>query len=178
MDEQTVSPLLALAAFGAVFASLLVAMGVDVPSASGFRRLVANRAQAGALAVAGAAMLGSLYYSEIADFVPCEFCWFQRIAMYPLAVLLLVATVSRQQIPVRYPVALAVIGLALSIYHYQLQLFPEQATACSGAGGPPCSGRYVWEFEMVSIPFMAGCAFFSILVLYAARWRARRLLGR
>jgi disulfide bond formation protein DsbB len=176
MDESTVSPLLAVAALAAVFASLGTAMAVDVPSAVQVRRLVMRYAHAGAFAVAAVAMAGSLYYSEVAEFVPCEFCWYQRIAMYPLAVMLLVALATRQQMPARYPVVVAAIGLALSIYHYQLQLFPEQSTVCTV--GVPCTARYVWEFGMVSIPFMAGCGFVAILVLYAARWRAGRLLGR
>ena len=40
-------------------------------------------------------MAGSLYFSEVANYVPCRLCWFQRIAMYPLAVILLIAASAR-----------------------------------------------------------------------------------
>src|SRR5690606_12994080 len=111
---------------GVVFVALGLNMAVDLPRAHAVRAAVVRRAQWGALAVAAVAMGGSLYYSEVAEFLPCEFCWYQRIAMYPLAVVLLIATVTRQQLPARYPVIVAGIGLLISIYHYQLQLFPEQ----------------------------------------------------
>ena len=133
------------------------------------------RAVALTLVVAGTAMLGSLYYSEIAHFIPCEFCWYQRIAMYPIAVLLVVASVTQQRIQARYIITLAAIGLLLSLYHYQLELFPEQASKCTA--GVPCSVRYVEEFGFISIAFMAGCGFLSILLLHLAMYRGRQYPG-
>ena len=117
-------------------------------------------------------MAASLYYSEGAGFVPCEFCWYQRIAMYPLAVILLVAGITRGDRVAKYVMPIAAIGLALSVYHYQLQVFPEQGGACSS--GVPCTARYVEEFGFISIPFMAGCAFLSVLALQLGMIRARR----
>jgi disulfide bond formation protein DsbB len=112
--------------------------------------------------------LGSLYYSEIADFVPCELCWFQRIAMYPLAVLLLIAAVRRDRGIWIYVVPQAAIGAAIAVYHTQLQAFPEQSTFC--ATTTPCTTRYVWEFGFVSLPFMALAAFaFVITMVLVAR---------
>jgi hypothetical protein len=58
----------------------------------------------------------------------------------------------------------------LSVYHYQLQLFPDQAQICSGVIS--CTDRNVEEFGIVSIPFMAGAGFLSILLLQVAEWRA------
>lgn len=123
--------------------------------------------------VAAVSMAGSLYLSEVADFVPCNLCWYQRIAMYPLAVLLLLSLVTRSRLDARYIVALAAIGLPISIYHYQLQLFPEQGTVCTGIIS--CTDRNVEEYGFVSIPFMAGAGFLSILLLQLAVWRTERL---
>lgn len=173
MSEETVSPLLAAAAVAVVFLSLALIVAVEMPGARMLRAGVARFSQVGAFAVAAVAMGGSLYYSEIVSFVPCEFCWYQRIAMYPLAVILFVAVVTRARIATRYIATVAAIGLALSTYHYQLQLFPEQATTCSE--GVPCSVQFVDQFGFVSIPFMAGCGFLAILFLQVADWRARRL---
>ncbi|MPY91587.1 MAG: disulfide bond formation protein B [Acidimicrobiia bacterium] len=116
--------------------------------------------------VATVATLGSLYYSEVAHFTPCRFCWYQRIAMYPLAVILGIATWSRDLRVRRYVIPLALIGLALSTYHVQLQLFPEQATACDVEA--PCTTKAVEEFGFVTIPFMAGAGFLAIAAMLAA----------
>ena len=171
MSEATVSPILALAALLIVPATLALTLAVEAPGARQLRILLADHGQVLALLVTGVATAGSLYYSEYVGFVPCEFCWYQRIAMYPLAVMFLVAVVTRADIPARYTAVIAAIGLALSIYHYQLQLFPEQAGVCSG--GVPCNVQYVNEFGMVSIPFMAGCGFLAVLLILLARWRAQ-----
>jgi disulfide bond formation protein DsbB len=166
--------MLASAALLAVVAAIGLFGAVADPRGGAIRGFMLRQAQIPAVAVAAAAMLGSLYYSEIADFIPCEFCWYQRIAMYPIAIVLLVAVASRDRLPARFPVALAAAGLVISVYHYQLQLNPEQSTVCSGLG-TPCHVQWVDEFGFVSIPFMAGCGFVAILMLYATQWRARRI---
>ncbi len=79
--------------------------------------------------VALVAMAGSLYYSEVAHFVPCKLCWYQRIAAYPLAVLLLVAAIRGDRRVWLYVVPLAVAGAGFAIYHAQLQAFPDQGSS-------------------------------------------------
>lgn len=172
-DERTMSPLLAIASQAAVFGSLLLLMGIELRRADALRSLVYAHTQKAMLAISGGAMAASLYYSESVGFIPCEFCWYQRIAMYPLAVLLGIAVASRSRIQPRFLLGLAGIGLALSIYHYQLQLFPDQHGACSGPVS--CTGKYVEEFGMITIPFMAGSGFLSILLLQFGEWRVDRL---
>jgi disulfide bond formation protein DsbB len=175
MSTSTISPLLAVAAVVAGSGSLILLLAVGAPGAYGLRSLVLGSGRWMAFAVAALATLGSLYYSEIAHFTPCEMCWFQRIAMYPLAVVLLVAALTRDERGWRYAVPLAALGLLASVYHYQLEMFPEQQTFCTS--GVPCSVRLVNEFGFVSLAFMAGCGFVAILALHAAAWRARRIEG-
>lgn len=165
------SPILATLSIAVVFAALFLIMAGELRPMYRLREVVANHAQKGVVAVAGIAMAASLYYSEYVGFIPCEFCWYQRIVMYPLAVITGVALVTRTRVASRYVVTLAVIGLGLSTYHYQLQLFPNQAQMCSE--GVSCAGRYVEEYGFVSIPFMAGCGFLTILLLEVAEWRAK-----
>lgn len=172
-SEATVSPLLAMAALAVVFLSLAAFTVAELPFAGPLRTFVFDHTQKVILVVSGAAMLASLYYSQVVGFIPCEFCWYQRIAMYPIAVLLLVAVATRSRVSPRYIVTLAAIGLALSIYHYQMQLFPDGGGSC--AGPVPCTGKYVQEFGFITIPFMAGCGFVSILVLQFNEWRVERL---
>ncbi|HML97108.1 MAG TPA: disulfide bond formation protein B [Tepidiformaceae bacterium] len=178
-SEQYVSPILAAASIAVVFAVLIGIMVAELPSGERVRTLFDQHAQKLMLAVSLTATLGSLYYSEVVEFIPCEFCWFQRIVMYPIAILLIVALATRSRIEPKYIVTLAAIGVPLSIYHYQLQLFPEQGQICSGVIS--CTDKNVEEFGIVSIPFMAGAGFISILLLQVAEWRAdlyyRRALG-
>jgi disulfide bond formation protein DsbB len=175
VSEAQVSPILALLALVTAGASIALAASSGAPGAFKLRQLLNERGRWMAFVVAAGAMASSLYYSEIADFVPCEFCWYQRIAMYPLAVILLVAAVMRDERVLRYVVPIAVIGALLSIYHVQLQIFPEQASTCSS--GVPCHARYVQEYGFVSIPVMALCGFVSVLALQVAMWRARTIEG-
>jgi len=176
VDPMTVSSILAPAALLALTASLAMAAVAGTPNAHQLRALLLARGRWLAFAVAATALLGSLYYSEVAHFVPCEMCWLQRIAMYPLAVILLVAAITRDERAWRYAVPLAAIGLLFSLYHYQLELFPDQPSMCSTT--VPCSARYFAIYGFVSISFMAGAGFISILALHLAMARARRAAGR
>jgi len=117
-----------------------------------------------AAVVAIVTTLGSLYYSKIAHFTPCELCWYQRICMYPLSIVLTIAAVRRDRGIWRYVIPPAAIGAGFAIYHTQLQAFPSQHSSfCTTL--EPCTVRYVWEFGFVSLPFMALSAFTIIIVL-------------
>jgi disulfide bond formation protein DsbB len=117
-----------------------------------------------AFLVAATATAGSLYFSEVADFVPCQLCWYQRIAMYPLAPMLGIAAV-RQDVGIRlYAWVLAGSGALISTYHYIIEWMPDlEVTAC--AADVPCTAVYVREFGFVSIAFMALCGFLAIAAL-------------
>jgi len=117
-----------------------------------------------AFVVALVTTLGSLYLSEVAHFVPCPLCWYQRICMYPLSIVLTIAAVRRDRGIWRYVIPPAAIGAGFAIYHTQLQAFPSQHSSfCTTL--EPCTVRYVWEFGFVSLPFMALSAFTIIIVL-------------
>lgn len=108
--------------------------------------------------------LGSLYYSEIADYTPCKLCWFQRIAVYPLVLTLLVAALRRDRRVGWYVIPVAAIGAGFAAYHTQLQAFPSQHSSfCTTT--EPCTVRYVWELGFVSLPFMALSAFVFIITM-------------
>lgn len=117
--------------------------------------------------VAGTATLGSLYMSEIANLPPCKLCWYQRYAMYPVAVVLAIAA-WRHEIRVRIPVIVAVVvGGAISIYHYLVQYFPNlQGNSCSIE--VPCGFAWFRVFGFISIPYMALSAFLFVLVMMIA----------
>lgn len=124
--------------------------------------------------VALVATVGSLIYSEVIHFEPCRLCWFQRIAMYPMAVVLLVGALRREWMVKFYGLPLALVGLAISIWHYLIQTFPALEGSGSCDPSVPCSAKYVDVFGFVSIPFMAGAGFTLIAVLLAFYVRADR----
>ncbi len=118
-----------------------------------------------AWAVATVSTLGSLYYSEIAKFKPCPLCWYQRIAMYPLVLLLGIATVRRDRSIRGYVAAQAGVGAAIALYHSFIQAFPPEGGSSFCTVEAPCTERYVWELGFVSIPFMALSGFLFIISL-------------
>ncbi|MFZ4453931.1 disulfide oxidoreductase [Salibacterium aidingense] len=122
--------------------------------------------------VSAAAVLGSLYFSEILGFVPCEFCWYQRILMYPLVLLLGMAAYFNDTSIVRYVLPLPVIGALVSLYHYSMQKIPGFAPIEPCSEGVPCQGMYINLLGFITIPFLALLAFLFIIVcLWGARSR-------
>jgi len=114
--------------------------------------------------VAIAATVGSLYFSEVRMFVPCALCWWQRILMYPLVVVLGVATFRQDLSAWRTALPLSLIGLGTATYHYLLQKVPGLAPPASCASGVPCNMQYIDWFGFVTIPFLAGVAFLIITI--------------
>jgi disulfide bond formation protein DsbB len=126
-----------------------------------------------AFAVALAATTGSLYFSEVVGLEPCALCWYQRIAMYPLALILGIAAWRGDWGVRRYAAPLAAIGAVVAAYHVALQRVPSLPSAgCSLTA--PCSAIDLERFGFVTIPVMALVAFAAVLtVLYALAPEAR-----
>ncbi len=118
----------------------------------------------GAWFVSLIATLGSLYFSEIRGFIPCDLCWFQRIFMYPLAFILGIATFQNDWKIARYVLPLSIIGGSISVMHYLEQKVPGFGGIRPCVSGVPCSAEYInwWGFK--SIPFLALVAFLLISV--------------
>ena len=114
--------------------------------------------------VAATAMAGSLYFSEVGHLTPCALCWYQRIAMYPLAIVLGIAA-WRDDLGIRpYAIALAGIGAVVAAYHIALQRLPGLPSgACSLEA--PCSAIELERFGFVTIPVMAFIGFVSIVAV-------------
>ena len=125
-----------------------------------------------AAAIAVVATAGSLYLSEVAHFVPCKLCWYQRIGMYPLAVILVVAAIRKDTRVWPYPLTLAALAFPISIYHVLLEHFPSLETGACDINNP-CSIVWVRHFGVVTIPYMAASGFAAIAVAMAlaARWQ-------
>ena len=117
------------------------------------------------LCVAGGAMAGSLYFSEVANYIPCRLCWFQRIAMYPLAIIGLVAFIRRDRNARFYAIPIAAIGSWISMWHYLIEWRPALDSGACAASGPACSDIWFRSFGFVTLAFMALMGFLAILVV-------------
>ena len=116
------------------------------------------------------AMVGSLYFSESVGFAPCKLCWYQRIAMYSIAIISFVAALRNDKNIARYTIVLAPLGLIVSTYHYLLEWFPTLETnVCSL--DVPCTAVWFRELGFVTLCFMAGCAFITVIAVSLAIMR-------
>lgn len=119
----------------------------------------------GAWVTALVATLGSLFFSEVRGYVPCELCWVQRIFMYPLAITLAIAVVRKDAKHAYYALPLAVIGAGFAFYHYLLQKVPALQETADMCGVVPCNAQYINVFGFITIPFLALTAFTIITLL-------------
>ena len=128
-----------------------------------------------AFLVAAIATGGSLFFSEVAHFVPCELCWFQRICMYPLTVTTLLAALFNDHRAARYLLPLPLVGAGVSIYHLLVEngvVKQTQACLVSAPGG--CATKWVNEFGYITIPTLALTGFllelgFLLFAVFEAR---------
>ncbi|MFC7364379.1 MULTISPECIES: disulfide oxidoreductase [Bhargavaea] len=111
------------------------------------------------------ATAGSLYFSEVRGYIPCEMCWYQRILMYPIVVIGAVAYFRKDFRAAAYTLALSVIGGMISLYHYGIQKLPALQDSAPACGQVSCTGAYINWFGFVTIPFLALIAFIIIAVI-------------
>lgn len=128
--------------------------------------------------IALVATLGSLYFSEIQKFIPCTYCWYQRILMYPLVILLGIAAVRNDYKQSYYVLPFSILGIGMSSFHYLVQKSDLFQTAGSGCGIIPCNTAYINWFGFVTIPFLALIAFILITMIQIGIIRAARAASR
>ncbi len=111
------------------------------------------------------ATLGSLFFSEIMNFIPCSLCWYQRIFMYPLVFIFLINLLFPDDKIFKYSFPLVFIGWIISIYHNLLmfKIIPENLSPC--VQGIPCSVDYLNWFGFITIPLLSFFAYTIILIL-------------
>ncbi len=169
LTVSTFLALLALLAAAATAVGLVLAVGAGTSGAMGgiFDRVRSAVAPIGlwlAWLAAAVATAGSLYMSEVAGFIPCALCWYQRIAMYPLALLLLIAALRSDGGIRPYAASLALVGAAISAYHVLVQRLPGLPSgSCSVQA--PCNTIYIERFGFVTIPVMALIGFVTIATI-------------
>ncbi len=113
--------------------------------------------------IALCATLGSLFFGEVMKLPPCTLCWYQRICLFPLTVVIAVGIVQRDARLFSYALPLVLLGLGISVYHNLLDygVIPETLAPC--AEGVSCKTRQIEWLGFITIPLLALGAFGSIL---------------
>jgi disulfide bond formation protein DsbB len=172
MTQDTVAALSVLGVVGQVLIALALMIGVLALAGvrgplDAIRNLLWGYELWGAFVVASVATGGSLFYSQVAHFVPCEFCWYQRVLMYPLSVLTLLIAARADHRAARYLLPLPVVGAGTSIYHMLIQYGAiKEPTGCFvSAPGAGCGTNWIanHSFGYLSIPTLALTAFLLII---------------
>lgn len=120
--------------------------------------------------------LGSLFFSEVMKLPPCILCWYQRVGLFPLVLILTIGILSKDQKLGRYAWPFVFFGLVTAVYHNLLyyHFIPESISPCSQ--GASCTERQIEWFGFISIPLLSLLAFSSIgLSLMAFRHRLKRI---
>jgi len=122
--------------------------------------------------IALVATVGSLFLSEVMQLPPCVLCWYQRIAMYPLVLIIGAGIVMRDRRMKYYALPLCLSGLAIAVYHNLLYygLIPESITPCTQ--GVSCTTAQIEWLGFITIPLMSLAAF-SIIGLCLLFYRPR-----
>ena len=169
---------LIIAASLAGISGMVVLIGRFVaPLGDRIRPLIAGQELILAALCAVGLTLGSLFFSEFQNYIPCEFCWYQRIAAYPLAVILTIGVIrGGREYLWPYVLGLAVPGLLLSVYHIALQEgLIDSGTSCDPAN--PCTAKWAIDdkFAFVTIPFMALFGFMFIIAMALTAMQRRSI---
>ncbi len=109
-------------------------------------------------------LLGSLVYSEMIGFTPCMLCWYQRIAMYPIAIISAIALIRKKADEIwNYALTLSILGGIVALFHNYEQILGVEVVPCP-AGTASCLQELVKGFGFIDIPLMS-LTFFVVIIL-------------
>ena len=115
--------------------------------------------------LAGVSTLSALFLGEVMGYTPCVLCWYQRICMFPLVLILAAGLFPLDRGVIRYALPLAVTGWLLALFHWGVAsgVIPERVTPC--AQGVPCSVEQIVWLGFVTLPMLSVMAFSGIIAL-------------
>ena len=115
--------------------------------------------------------LGSLFFSFVMEFAPCVLCWYQRIFLFPLVLILAIGLFPFDKKVVKYALPLAIAGWLTAAYHNLLYagIIPESIQPCSK--GVSCTEEYIKLFGFLSIPMLSLLSFSTIVILLIILYR-------
>jgi disulfide bond formation protein DsbB len=126
------------------------------------------------------AAVGSLVYEHILGYAPCILCWYQRLAIFPVAFLSATGDIRTNPLLRRQVLILAIYGFAIALFHNYLDIFQPAGLSVCGADGISCAVRYVYEFGFITIPLMSGIVLLSgiVLAVVASRYPQGSVAGK
>ena len=138
------------------------------------KEFIKNNALYGAFAVALIAFVGSMYYSQILHLPPCVLCWYQRICIFPLFVILGVSIFKKSRDIIIPAFILAIVGWVISLYHNLLyfEILPEAAAPCMA--GISCSTKFEGWLALFPIPLQALVGLTVILIALTIYWKSSK----
>jgi disulfide bond formation protein DsbB len=147
-----------------ILIALAAALGVRAPLER-LRTVLWGYELWAAFVVASIATGGSLFFSETAHFVPCELCWYQRIAMYPLSLVTLLVALKGDHRAARWLLPLPVVGAGISVYHLLIEnkVISEPTQCQISAPGAGCGTKWINEFGYITIPTLALTGFVLLI---------------
>jgi len=154
-----------------VFAQVIIVfLGIFlITKKPSFFQLSGKKAFFLAFIVVLASAIGSLVYSNVIGYDPCELCWLQRTMMYPQVIILGMALLKKDYKTGDYSIALSIVGAFIAGYQYLLQIGVAPVIPCSAfQNSSPCSERFVMQYGYITIPLMALSAFVLIIFLLLA----------
>jgi disulfide bond formation protein DsbB len=125
--------------------------------------------------VACVSTLGALFFSEVMQLPPCTLCWYQRIFIFPLVLVLPMGLFPFDRRVVRYALPLLVVGGFVSLFQLLLVhgVIPESIQPCRQ--GVSCREVQIEWLGFVSIPLLSFLAFLAMsALLIAAHFRSSR----
>lgn len=161
-----------LLALGTIFAQVAIVVVILVLFAR-FKpalKMLSKYAIFLAFLVSFAGIAGSLYYSEFIGFEPCKLCWYQRVFLYPQAILLVIGLIKKHPHIANYCILFSSLGGLIALYQTVMQLGFAPDISCS-ASGVSCNQIFVMQYGYITIPIMALTAFLLIIVLLLAAKR-------
>lgn len=106
---------------------------------------------------------GSLYFSEVVGLIPCVLCWYQRICIYPMPILITVAILKPEYNIIYNLRILSFMGLLFAGYQYFIQFFHTKSQFCHI--GISCSDIQIVFFRFITLPLLSFISFIIIFLL-------------
>ena len=115
--------------------------------------------------LASVSTMGSIFFSHVMAFAPCVLCWYQRICLFPLVIILAAGLFPFDKSVVKYALPLAIAGWLTAFYHNLLYagIIPESIQPCSQ--GVSCTEEYIDLFGFLTIPMLSLLSFSTIIIL-------------
>jgi disulfide bond formation protein DsbB len=114
----------------------------------------------------GGAVIGSLIYSNYFDYAPCLLCWYQRLCIFPIAILAFTDNIRHSKLLQRQILLLSSAGFLIALFHNYIDIFPNGGIGdVCGVNGVSCLTRYVYEFGFVTIPLMSAIVLLAGIII-------------